>query len=225
MDAVIFDCDGVLIDSETIAHEVEVEAMKRLGLLFDSYAYKAQFQGLAVRDWSAALDEVHRAQRGVALPDGFIAGLSAEITRRVLGDIRPIAGAIAAARAFGGLKAIASSSPKIELHGKVRSLGLWDDFDGHVYSGDDVSRGKPAPDLFLLAAERLSVAPVRCIVIEDSVNGVKAGVAAGMTVWGFVGGPHCLPDQSERLLDAGASRVLGQMADIAAVLRGFASAD
>ena len=219
MDAVIFDCDGVLIDSETIAHEVEVEALKRLGLLFDSHAYKARFQGLAVRDWAAALDEDHRAQRGVPLPDGFIAGLSAEITRRVLGDIRPIAGATDAARAFGGLKAIASSSPKIELHGKVRSLGLWDDFDGHVYSGDDVSRGKPAPDLFLLAAERLSVAPARCIVIEDSVNGVKAGVAAGMTVWGFVGGPHCLPDQHERLADTGAERVLRHMDEVAVALR------
>lgn len=219
MDAVIFDCDGVLIDSETIAHEVEVEAMKRLGLLFDSHKYKAQFQGLAVRDWSDALDAHHRAQLGVPLPDGAIQTISAEITRRVLADIRPIDGAVAAARAFAGLKAIASSSPKVELHGKVRGLGLWDDFDGHVYSGDDVQRGKPAPDLFLLAAERLSVAPARCVVIEDSVNGVKAGIAAGMTVWGFIGGPHCLPDQAERLTGAGALRVLPHMSDVAQALR------
>jgi len=219
MDAVIFDCDGVLIDSETIAHDVELEAMKRLGLLFDSNAYKARFQGLAVRDWSAALDDDHRTQTGRPLPQGFIEEISAEITRRVLGDIRPIAGAVDAARAFHGLKAVASSSPKVELHGKIRGLGLWDDFDGHVYSGDDVARGKPAPDLFLLSAERLGVQPARCIVIEDSVNGVKAGVAAGMTVWGFVGGPHCLPDQSERLHGAGAGRVLSQMSDVASALR------
>jgi HAD superfamily hydrolase (TIGR01509 family) len=219
MDAVIFDCDGVLIDSETIAHEVEVEAMKRLGLLFDSHAYQAQFQGLAVKDWSVALDEVHRAQRGVPLPHGFIQDLSAEITRRVLSDIRPIVGAVDAARAFRGVKAIASSSPKVELHGKVRGLGLWEDFDGHVYSGDDVARGKPAPDLFLLAAERLDVAPARCVVIEDSVNGVKAGVAAGMTVWGFTGGPHCLPGQSERLAGVGAVLVLPHMRDVGAALK------
>jgi beta-phosphoglucomutase-like phosphatase (HAD superfamily) len=219
MDAVIFDCDGVLIDSETIAHEVEVEAMKRLGLLFESHTYQAQFQGLAVKDWSEALDSHHRAQRGAPLPHGFIQGLSAEITRRVLGDIRPIIGAVDAARAFGGLKAIASSSPKVELHGKVRGLGLWDVFDGHVYSGDDVARGKPAPDLFLLAAEKLSVAPPRCVVIEDSANGVKAGVAAGMTVWGFVGGPHCLPDQSERLTGAGAVRVFDRMDAVSTALR------
>ena len=219
MDAVIFDCDGVLIDSETIAHEVELEAMKRLGLFFDGPAYKARFQGLAVRDWGAALDADHRAQHGRALPDGFIQGLSAEITRRVLGDIRPIVGAADAARAFRGPKAIASSSPKVELHGKIAGLGLTAEFDGHVYSGDDVARGKPAPDLFLLAAERLAIEPIRCVVIEDSVNGVKAGIAAGMTVWGFVGGLHCAPDQHERLRDVGAVRVLNHMRDVAAALR------
>jgi HAD superfamily hydrolase (TIGR01509 family) len=218
VDAVIFDCDGVLIDSETIAHEVEVEAMKRLGLLFDSHANNAKFQGLAVRDWSAALDAEHRAQLSRPLPEGAIQKISTEITRRVLADIRPIDGAVAAARAFPGLKAIASSSPKVELHGKIRGLGLWDDFDGHVYSGDDVRHGKPAPDLFLLAAEKLLVMPARCVVIEDSVNGVKAGVAAGMTVWGFRGGPHCLPDQGQRLMEAGAVQVLAHMRDVGTAL-------
>ena len=222
MDAVIFDCDGVLIDSETIAHEVEVEAMKRLGLLFDSHAYKARFQGLAVKDWSAALDEDHRGQTGRPLPEGFIQSINAEITRRVLGDVRPIDGAVEAARAFRGLKAIASSSPKLELHGKIRGLGLWEEFNGHVYSGDDVRRGKPAPDLFLLSAEKLAVEPRRCVVIEDSVNGVRAGVAAGMTVWGFVGGPHCLPDQGEQLTGAGAVRVLSHMDDVGTALRTLA---
>ena len=221
MDAVIFDCDGVLIDSETIAHEVELEAMKRFGLLFDSAAYKARFQGLAVKDWGAALDEHYRAERGAPLPSGFIESLSGEITRRILADIRPITGAVDAARAFRGSKAIASSSPRHELHGKVRSLGLWDVFDGHIYSGDDVARGKPAPDLFLLSAERLRVSPSRCVVIEDSVNGVNAGVAAGMTVWGFVGGPHCLPDQGQRLTDAGAGQVFLHMADVRAALVRF----
>ena len=98
--------------------------MKRLGLSFNSHAYKARFQGLAVRDWSAAPDEDHRKQRGVPLPAGFIQEISAEITRRVLGDIRPIEGAVEAARAFRGLKAVASSSPRVELHGKIRGLGL-----------------------------------------------------------------------------------------------------
>ena len=103
--------------------------------------------------------------------------------------------------------------------GRFAGLGLWEEFDGHVYSGDDVARGKPSPDLFLLSAERLEIEPARCVVIEDSINGVKAGVAAGMTVWGFVGGPHCLADQTERLHGAGARRVLRNMQEVAAALR------
>lgn len=212
MDAVIFDCDGVLIDSETIAHEVELDAFQRIGLFFDSKEYRARFQGLTVKSWGEALNERHMAQRGGPLPAGFVEQLSAEITRRILSDIRPIAGAVDAACAFRGAKAIASSSPKLELHGKVRALGLWDVFDGHVFSGDDVERGKPAPDLFLLAAGRLGVPGSRCVVIEDSVNGVRAGVAAGMTVWGFSGAPHCHPDQARDLLAVGAARVFADMA-------------
>ncbi len=220
MDAVIFDCDGVLIDSETIAHEVELDALKRIGLFADSREYRVRFQGLTVRSWGEALNELHLAQRGAPLPPGFIDQLSAEITRRILSDIRPIAGAFDAARAFQGAKAIASSSPKRELHGKVRALGLWDVFDGQVFSGDDVAHGKPAPDLFLLAAGRLGVPGARCIVIEDSVNGVKAGIAAGMTVWGFTGGPHCHPEQGRALSEVGAARVFGDMKALEAVLAG-----
>jgi HAD superfamily hydrolase (TIGR01509 family) len=212
MDAVIFDCDGVLIDSETIAHEVGLDALQRIGLFFDSSEYRTRFQGLTVKSWGEALNECHLNQLGAPLPSGFMEQLSADITRRILSDIRPIAGAFDAARAFRGAKAIASSSPKLELHGKVRALGLWDVFGGQVYSGDEVERGKPAPDLFLLAAERLGVAGSGCVVIEDSINGVKAGVAAGMTVWGFSGGPHCHPEQARDLLAVGATRVFADMA-------------
>lgn len=220
MDAVIFDCDGVLIDSETIAHEVELDALQRIGLSFDSGEHRARLQGLTVNGWGEALNELHMAQRGAPLPSGFMDQMSAEITRRILADIRPIAGASKAARAFRGAKAIASSSPRLELLGKVRALGLWDVFDGFVFSGDDVERGKPAPDLFLLAAGQLGVDGSRCVVIEDSVNGVTAGVAAGMAVWGFTGAADCHPDQARDLLSAGADRVFASMGALEAVLSG-----
>ena len=219
MDAVIFDCDGVLIDSETIAHDVELEAFARLGLFVDAAAFKARIQGLSVQGWSREFEALHLAQTGRGLPAGFIDEMCREITRRILADIRPIPGAIDAARAARGRKAVASSSPKVELHGKISGLGLWDDFGGHVYSGDDVQNGKPAPDLFLLAAARLSVPAARCVVIEDSLNGVRAGIAAGMTVWGFSGGPHCGPDHGPALVGAGASAVFADMAHVAAALR------
>jgi beta-phosphoglucomutase-like phosphatase (HAD superfamily) len=154
MDAVIFDCDGVLIDSETIAHEVEMRAVKALGLDFDPEVYRRRFQGLAVKAWRQFLDEDHRAQLGGPLPDRFIDNLCNEISRTILSDIRPIEGAVAAVRAFGGAKGVASSSLGHELKGKIAGLGLAEDFGNHVYSGDDVEHGKPAPDLFFLASSR-----------------------------------------------------------------------
>ncbi len=219
VDAVIFDCDGVLIDSETIAHEVEMRAVKGLGLDFDPEIYRRKFQGLAVKSWRRFLDEDHRTQLGKPLPDLFIENLCHEISSRILADIRPIDGAAAAVRAFARAKGVASSSPGHELKGKIAGLGLARDFGEHVYSGDDVEHGKPAPDLFFLAASRLAVEPARCLVIEDSGHGVAAGVAAGMTVWGFVGGPHCPPDQADLLAQKGARRVFAHMSEVAQALR------
>jgi len=91
---------------------------------------------------------------------------------------------------FGGPVAVASSMPLIAIHRKLALVDLTDVFGSHVYSPEQVEQGKPAPDLFILAAQRLGLEPDRCLVIEDSVNGVRAGVAAGMTVFGFVGGSH-----------------------------------
>src|SRR5262249_44712355 len=112
-----------------------------------------------------------------------------------------------------------SSSPGHELKGKILGLGLTNDFGDHVYSGDDVEHGKPAPDLFLLAAAKLGIEPARCIVIEDSRHGVSAGVAAGMTVWGFVRGPHCHAGQADLLAQHGAARIFKHMDEIAVALR------
>ena len=221
MDAVIFDCDGVLIDSETIAHEVEVKALNGLGLVFYPEEYRRKFQGLAVKSWRKFLDDDHRAQLGKPLPDFFIENLCAQISHSILSDIRPIEGAVAAVRAFGRAKGVASSSPGHELKGKIAGLGLADDFGDHVYSGDDVEHGKPAPDLFLLSASRLQIDAARCLVIEDSVHGVSAGVAAGITVWGFVGGPHCAPDQGRHLAEGGARRIFRHMDEVATALRGL----
>ena len=219
MDAVIFDCDGVLVDSETIAHQVELEAFTRLGFFIDVIAFKSRIQGLSVQGWGRVLNELHLAQLNRPLPEGVVDEVSREITRRILADVRPIPGAKDAVRSFRGRKAVASSSPKHELAGKITQLGLWGEFRGHVYSGEDVNHAKPAPDLFLLAADRLDVSTAKCVVIEDSVNGVIAGVSAGMTVWGFVGGPHCGPDHHLSLLEAGAVQVYFDMERVAQALR------
>jgi HAD superfamily hydrolase (TIGR01509 family) len=216
--AVIFDCDGVLIDSESIAHDVEIAALGSIGLTYDEDEFRAKYQGVAVKEWAEGLDADHVARFRAPLPSGFIQALSAEITRSILSQIRPIAGAVAAVKSVRSPKAVASSSPRHELIGKIAGLGLTDEFHPHIYAGDDVARGKPAPDLFLHTAKRMGIDPGSCLVNDDSAHGVAAAIAAGMTPWGFVGGPHCTPSQADRLHRAGAKTTFQHMDEIAAAL-------
>jgi HAD superfamily hydrolase (TIGR01509 family) len=114
-----------------------------------------------------------------------------------------------------GAVAVASSSRAHFLDSKLKRMGLFDLAAPHIYSADLVEHGKPAPDIFLYTAEKLGVPPRQCLVLEDSVNGVRAGLAAGMQVWGFVGGGHCYDGYGDRLMEAGAQQI---MRDYAAVL-------
>jgi beta-phosphoglucomutase-like phosphatase (HAD superfamily) len=115
---------------------------------------------------------------------------------------------LARAKELGFRLAVASSSKQVHLDSKIDRFGFGPHVLPHVYSAEHVTSGKPAPDIFLYAAERLSAEPDACLVIEDSPFGVEAGVAAGMETWGFLGGGHCLHDHTARLKAAGATRVL-----------------
>ena len=128
-----------------------------------------------------------------------------------------IAGIEQAAERLRLPKAVASSSETHHLDYKLRKTGLWDNFAPHIYSADHVTHAKPAPDLFLYAASALGIAPSDCLVIEDSVNGVKAALAAKMRVWGFAGGGHMDDGGRARLMAAGAERIVGDW-NAAAVL-------
>jgi beta-phosphoglucomutase-like phosphatase (HAD superfamily) len=113
---------------------------------------------------------------------------------------------------------VASSSTLARLRHSLGLTGLYARFAPHVFSAEQVARGKPAPDLFLHAATEMGYAPARCLVIEDSTSGVRGAVAAGMRVWGFIGGGHCADGHAARLRDAGAERVFSHMADLPALL-------
>lgn len=216
--AVIFDCDGVLADSEHAAEAAALEHLAGHGLTYTREAFRARYLGLGGTLFREAvtadvLDQLDRPFSAEAFE-----ALSAAITRAVLADVRPVPGAPALARRVRGPKAVASSSPAVELAGKLAGLGLTETFGANVVSGDDVALTKPAPDLFLLAAERLGVAPEHCRVIEDSPNGVRAALAAGMPVVGFSGSaPE--PDGHRQLLrEAGVTSVAASMDEVAAWL-------
>ncbi|HWA89763.1 MAG TPA: HAD-IA family hydrolase [Rhizomicrobium sp.] len=217
--AVIFDCDGVLVDSEIIAVEVETALLAEIGLLYEIAEFKARFMGMSDAAFYAALDADCRAHTGRALPQDFRARVdsgkhAANETRLIA--VPGIEGAVAR---VAGAKAVASSSTATHLSYKLRKTGLWDRFAPHIYSADHVVRAKPAPDLFLHAAEALDVAPADCLVIEDSVNGVRAGLAAGMRVWGFAGGRHMDEAGAARLAAAGAERVVADWIEAAALFQ------
>jgi HAD superfamily hydrolase (TIGR01509 family) len=135
-------------------------------------------------------------------------------------ELKEIAGVTALLKSLSVPMAIASGSGYERLYFTLDLIGLRDAFGPHIYSSSDVAHGKPAPDVFLYAAEKLGVAPADCLVIEDSLNGVKAGKAAGMTVYGFAGGSHVLDKEAhlQELKDLGADWVFSDMQALVAVL-------
>ncbi|NEX91683.1 HAD family phosphatase [Caulobacter sp. 17J65-9] len=220
-DAVIFDCDGVLVDSEVLSLEVELEAMAELGVTYDLVEYKARFLGLPPGPLLEALDADYRAATGRPLAENFMPDLQARFVAACAERLAEIAGVAAAVEALPLARAVASSSGAAHLRKKLDITGLLPLFDPHVYSAELVARGKPHPDVFLYAADRIGADPRRCLVLEDSVNGVRAALAAGMTVWGFAGGGHMDPVTAGRLAEAGAERVLGSWAEAEALWSGW----
>ena len=204
--AVLFDCDGVLVDSEVIALRVEMEMLAEQGLHFTRDEYAARFMGLSTEAFHAAIDEEARARLGRPISESI--RQSERLRAVMVAEMTVVPGVEAALATLGLPKAIASSGSMKGLQRKLTRTGLWSLFDPHIYGADHVRQAKPAPDLFLHAAAALNTAPVDCLVIEDSRNGVIAARAAGMTVWGFLGGGHADAALGERLKAAGAERLV-----------------
>ena len=208
---IIFDCDGVLIDSEVIAARIEAESLSEAGFRITAEEIQRDFIGIA----SATCHGILERRYGRALPPDFGETLRLRTRRAFEAELRIIPGVHDAIERFSGIpRCVASSSDADRLTQCLGLVGLAGCFGPHVFSAGAVAHGKPAPDLFLHATSRMGVEPGRCLVVEDSLVGVRAGVAAGMTVIGFVGGSHCPPGHAEILARAGAVAVIGEMADL-----------
>jgi HAD superfamily hydrolase (TIGR01509 family) len=210
---VIFDCDGVLVDSEILAHEVETQVLDSIGLHYDRHEFTARFMGMSDAAFFAALEADGRARLGRSIIDEIRGPMNARMRRAVEARLTEVPGALRAVAALHHTKAVASSSTADRLAVKLRKTGLWDHFAPHIFSAEHVTHAKPAPDLFLHAARALAVQPAHCLVIEDSINGVIAGRAAGMRVWGFGGGGHMSARLTAGLSDAGAERIVASWAE------------
>ena len=209
-DLVIFDCDGVLVDSEVLAVEAFCEVLVAAGVPAEP-AMIARCFGMKQAD---ILRSVER-DTGVAVPDA-VANALWPATRALFDrSLRPMPGVAEFIAGLGDRpRCVASSSSLERIRFSLAKTGLADLFGEHVFSSQMVARGKPAPDLFLFAAERMGAPPERCAVIEDSVFGVQGARAAGMRAIGFLGGSHIVPDHGARLLADGAEAALPSFAAV-----------
>ncbi|UGB38656.1 HAD family hydrolase [Frateuria soli] len=206
---VIFDCDGVLVDSEPVANRVFAGMLAEQGLDLDDGQMDELFLGRTMAHCLALVAE----RLGRALPEGFEAEHDRRLFLALAAELAPVPGV---AQVLDGLalpSCVASNGSPDKVRFSLGRVGLLSRFEGRLFSAAQVARGKPAPDLFLHAARCMGVAPAACVVVEDSPAGVAGGVAAGMTVLGFAA--HT---PAGRLRGAGAQRVFKAMDELPALL-------
>ena len=212
-DAVIFDCDGVLVDSEPITNGVLCEMLNELGLDFDLERTIRTFMGKSVKDEIAAIE----AMIGRALPADWHAQFVRRRDEALAVSVGPIPGIRAVVErlvARGMPFAVASGADCAKMRLTLGRSGLLPFFERHMFGADMVPRAKPAPDVYELAMKTLGVPPNRTVVIEDTPTGIRAGVAAGATVYALAS-----LNAPAVLLEAGASLTFGSMDEVPALLQ------
>ena len=216
--ALIFDCDGVLVDSEILVQRIERAHLASIGLHYDQVEFVHRFTGTSEPEFFRRVKDDARMRLRKELSDGIIDAMKRAVHGELERALEPIAGAGEVVRGWIGLKAVASSSSQSALQFKLSRTGLDEPFGAHVYSAELVGRGKPDPAVFLHAAERLGIDPADCAVVEDSVNGILAARRAGMLAVGFVGGAHCVHGHADRLRETGAEEVCDSFAELSEYL-------
>jgi HAD superfamily hydrolase (TIGR01509 family) len=220
MPLLIFDCDGVLVDSEYLFARVASQCLSEIGIALGSEEAAQRFAGVSIKDMLAALGREH----GVSLPDGFedlVIRREDEAYARLL---EPIRGVREAVLSIPWARCLASSSLPERISASLAVTRLDDLFaETACFSTALVARGKPAPDIFLHAARQMGETPESCIVVEDSVPGIQGAVAAGMRAVGFIGGRHCGDGHGERLRASGAHKVIAEMTQLREAVRELTS--
>ncbi len=216
-DAVLFDCDGVLVDSEGITNGVLREMLEDLGWKLSPQECMRLFLGKAVKD------ERERIERhtGRPLTEEWLVQFRERRNERLLAGVRPIANAVDAVASisdrYQGRIACCSGADRWKVEMQLARCGLLPYFEGRIFSGHEMPRSKPAPDVYLAAMPPLAVTPDRCAVVEDTVTGVTAGVAAGCVVYGY-SPPEAGHDGPAALLAAGASEIFTDMVQLPGLL-------
>ncbi|MDA9431223.1 HAD family hydrolase [Bradyrhizobium sp. CCBAU 51627] len=208
-DLIIFDCDGVLVDSELLSCRCLSEVLAEFGIALSQEQALELFLGRSTK----AIEQ-HYRDLGQVVPDSFLPRLKSRVLETFAASLEPIPGVKAVISGLNVPCCVASSSDLDRVSLSLDVTGLATHFGDCLYTAQMVQHGKPAPDLFLHAAEKMGAQPARTLVIEDSTSGVQAAKAAGMMVWGFIGGSHYRSRDGRAILSAaGADRVFAQMGD------------
>ncbi|MCU0542750.1 MAG: HAD family hydrolase [Oscillatoriaceae cyanobacterium Prado104] len=208
-DLIIFDCDGVLVDSETIVNRIFAEMLTEVGFPITYAEMTRNFTGKSLETCLEIIEQSY----GKPVPKNFIERCKEREIAALQQELQPVSGIVEMLEQITLPRCVASNSSHRHIQLVLKLTGLLHQFEGKLYSANDVSRPKPFPDVYLYAARQMETNPERCLVIEDSVPGVQAGCAAGMTVFGYA-------QRSDRtaLIDAGAKVVFSEMQQLAELL-------
>jgi len=215
-DLIIFDCDGVLVDSEIIAAEVDAELLSDAGYEIDAATVVERFAGMA---WKDILLTVER-EAALPLPATLLEQSEKILDERLGREVEPVPGVRFALGRIDLPRCICSNSSPQRLKLMLERTGHYDVFSPNIFSARTIGEGrpKPAPDVFLHAAKKFDADPSKVVVVEDSVHGIAGARSAGMRVVGFTGASHSYPSHADQLTEAGAETVINRMADLPAVV-------
>ena len=212
-DAIIFDCDGTLVDSEPLGNEVLAECAKEFGVSIDGPEALRRFRGLKMAECVQQLESL----RGSALPESFVSELRARTAAAFASRLRAVDGAAEIVRSLRVPYCVASSGPREKIELSLSVVGLLSYFEGKIFSSYEVGHWKPDPGIFLYAAAAMKIQPQSCAVVEDSLPGIHAGVAAGMTVFALESQacPEALPSEVKVIRSLGELHQIFRNATIA----------
>lgn len=219
----IFDCDGVLVDSEVIATKVELAAYAKHGFEISLEEFSERFSGMMGHEIMREIED--ELDRG--LPDSLHDDVQTEIDEKLRNEVSIIESVHEVLDTLDDPRCICSNSSTDRLKITLKRTELWDRFRPYIFSAPEVGskETKPSPNVFLHAANELEENPSKVIVLEDSIHGVAGARAAGMRVVGFTGGSHTYPTHAERLMEAGAETTINKMRDFPAVVEALKSWD
>jgi HAD superfamily hydrolase (TIGR01509 family) len=218
-----FDCDGVLVDSEIIASEVDAAMLTEVGYKITADEVSRRFAGLT----SKAIHDLVEKEIGRSLPADFLARQKTELDRRLARDLQAVAGVDELLDRIDGPRCICSNSSSERLTIELNKVGLMERFAPNIFSAVEVGdrQPKPAPNVYAYAAKAFEMNPREVLVLEDSIFGVAAAKAAGTRVVGFTGGRHTWLGHADVLVEAGAETVIKRFADLPHVAEALMSWD